>query len=96
MRITVSDNGDLVIPGDSVSGISPKPGDQFDFTTNPAGLESARARGRTGGRRRLMTGTKVEAAKQRLASGTAPREFASNLGVSIATLYRWFPAEDRI
>lgn len=60
-----------------------------------AGLESARARGRTGGRRRLMTGSKVEAAKQLLASGTPPREVASNLGVSIATLYRWVPAEDR-
>ena len=42
-----------------------------------------------------MTGSKVEAAKQLLASGTPPREVASNLGVSIATLYRWVPAEDR-
>jgi DNA invertase Pin-like site-specific DNA recombinase len=60
-----------------------------------AGLESARVRGRTGGRRRLMTESKVEAAKQLLARGTAPREVASNLGVSIATLYRWVPAEDQ-
>jgi DNA invertase Pin-like site-specific DNA recombinase len=59
-----------------------------------AGLESARARGRMGGRRRLMTDSKVEAAKQLLASGHVPREVASNLGVSVATLYRWVPASD--
>ncbi|MHB1525540.1 MAG: recombinase family protein [Candidatus Dormibacteria bacterium] len=60
-----------------------------------AGLDAARARGRTGGRRRLMTDSKVEAAKQLLASGHPPREVASNLGVSIATLYRSLPAGDR-
>jgi DNA invertase Pin-like site-specific DNA recombinase len=60
-----------------------------------AGLESARARGRTGGRRRVMTDSKVEAAKQLLANRTPPREVASNLGVSIATLYRWVPATAR-
>jgi hypothetical protein len=42
-----------------------------------------------------MTDTKVEAAKQLLASGQPPREVASNLGVSMATLYRWVPAADR-
>jgi DNA invertase Pin-like site-specific DNA recombinase len=60
-----------------------------------AGLESARARGRTGGRRRLMSDSKVEAAKQLLANRTPPREVASNLGVSVATLYRWVPATER-
>jgi DNA invertase Pin-like site-specific DNA recombinase len=60
-----------------------------------AGLESARARGRTEGRKRLMTDSKVEAAKQLLANRTPPREVASNLGVSVATLYRWLPAGDR-
>lgn len=57
-----------------------------------AGLETARAHGRIGGRRRVMTDSKVEAAKKLLSSGIAPREVASNLGVSIATLYRWIPA----
>jgi predicted DNA-binding transcriptional regulator AlpA len=38
-----------------------------------------------------MTDTKVEAAKQLL----PPREVASNLGVSMAALYRWVPAADR-
>jgi DNA invertase Pin-like site-specific DNA recombinase len=60
-----------------------------------AGLERARGRGRIGGRRRLMTDTKVEAAKQLLASGQPPREVASNLGVSMATLYSWVPTADR-
>jgi DNA invertase Pin-like site-specific DNA recombinase len=60
-----------------------------------AGLESARSRGRTGARRRLMTDRKVEAAKQLLANRTPPREVASDLGVSVATLYRWVPATER-
>ena len=34
-----------------------------------------------------MTDSKIEAAKHLLASGLPPREVASNLGVSIATLY---------
>jgi transposase-like protein len=42
-----------------------------------------------------MTDTKVEAAKQLLASGQPPREVASNLGVSMATLYSWVPTADR-
>ena len=36
-----------------------------------------------------MTDTKVEAAKQLLASGQPPREVSSNLRVSMATRYRW-------
>ena len=57
-----------------------------------AGLATARERGRTGGRRRIMTDGKVEAARQLLVSGLPPREVASTLGVSLATLYRWVPA----
>ncbi len=59
-----------------------------------AGLEAARARGRIGGRKRVMTDSKVDAAQKLLASGVPPREVASNLGVSVATLYRWLPAEE--
>jgi DNA invertase Pin-like site-specific DNA recombinase len=58
-----------------------------------AGSEFARVRGRTGGRRRLMTESKVEAAKQLLASRIPPCEVASNLGASISTLHRWLPAD---
>jgi len=57
-----------------------------------AGLEVARKLGRTGGRKRQMTETKVKAAKKLLASGVPARDVASNLGVSIPTLYRWVPA----
>lgn len=60
-----------------------------------AGLSAARNRGRVGGRRRIMTGSKIESARQLLASGMPPREVAQNLGVSIPTLYRWLPAGQR-
>ncbi len=60
-----------------------------------AGLEAAKARGRIGGRKRLMTSSKIESAKQLLASGIPPRDVATNLGVSIPTLYRWIPASSK-
>jgi DNA invertase Pin-like site-specific DNA recombinase len=61
-----------------------------------AGLESARKHGRIGGRRRLMTDTKVQAAKQLLVSGSPPQEVASSLGVSVATRHRWLPASEHL
>lgn len=57
-----------------------------------AGLEIARQLGRKGGRKRLMTPSKVESAKKLLANGVPPRDVAKNLGVSVPTLYRWIPA----
>lgn len=57
-----------------------------------AGLAAAKAKGRVGGRRRKMTQSKIESAKQLLSSGSLPRDVAENLGVSIPTLYRWLPA----
>ena len=57
-----------------------------------AGLEVARHLGRKGGRKRRMTDSKIESAKNLLASGVPPRDVARNLGVSVATLYRWVPA----
>lgn len=56
-----------------------------------AGLAVARARGRLGGRKRVMTESKVESAKHLLAGGLPPKEVAGNLSVSVATLYRWLP-----
>jgi DNA invertase Pin-like site-specific DNA recombinase len=61
-----------------------------------AGLQTARLQGRVGGRRRLMTESKVSAAQELLRSGRAARDVAAALGVSLATLYRWVPAEDRL
>ena len=57
-----------------------------------AGLEIARQLGRTGGRKRQMTDSKIKAAKKLLASGFPARDVAVNLGVSVPTLYRWLPA----
>jgi len=57
-----------------------------------AGLEIARQLGRRGGRKRQMTDSKIESAKQLLTNGVPPRDVAKNLGVSVPTLYRWVPA----
>lgn len=57
-----------------------------------AGLDAARRLGRIGGRRRLMTESKIKSAKKLLASGHSPKDVARDLGISIATLYRWIPA----
>ena len=57
-----------------------------------AGLDIARQLGRTGGRKRQMTDSKIKAAKKLLASGVPARDVAGNLGVSVPTLYRWLPA----
>ena len=57
-----------------------------------AGLAAAKAKGRIGGRKRKMTESKIESAKQLLSSGTLPKDVAQNLGISVPTLYRWIPA----
>lgn len=58
------------------------------------GLEVARLLGRKGGRKRLMTDSKIEFAKKLLAMGVPPRDVAKKLGVSVPTLYRWIPASE--
>jgi DNA invertase Pin-like site-specific DNA recombinase len=60
-----------------------------------AGLDVARQLGRKGGRKRQMTESKIKSAKKLLASGVPPRDVASNLGVSVPTLYRWIPASNK-
>ena len=60
-----------------------------------AGLEAARRQGRVGGRKRLMTDKKLNAAKKLLGSGTPHQEVAQILGISVPTLYRWLPAASR-
>jgi len=57
-----------------------------------AGLEAAKKLGRRGGRKRVMTDSKLTSAKKLLSSGVLPRDVAKDLGVSLATLYRWIPA----
>jgi len=60
-----------------------------------AGLAAAKAKGRVGGRKRKMTQSKIESAKQLLSSGSLPRDVAQNLGISVPTLYRWIPASNQ-
>ena len=57
-----------------------------------AGLAVARQLGRKWGRKRQMTESKIRSAKKLLATGVPPRDVATNLGVSVPTLYRWIPA----
>lgn len=61
-----------------------------------AGLEAAKKRGRVGGRKRLMTANKLEAAKKLFSEGMPPKDIAQSLGISIPTLYRWLPASERV
>lgn len=56
-----------------------------------AGLAAARARGRVGGRKEVLTESKMKSAKQLLAGGHHPKDVAKNLGVSLSTLYRKIP-----
>lgn len=60
-----------------------------------AGLAAARLAGKVGGRRPAMTPAKLEAARKMLDAGQAPKEVASVVGVSLATLYRHLPAGER-
>ena len=60
-----------------------------------AGLDAAKSQGRVGGRKRVMSESKLESAKKLLAAGAAPRDVAADLGVSVPTLYRWIPASER-
>jgi DNA invertase Pin-like site-specific DNA recombinase len=61
-----------------------------------AGLAAARQRGRIGGRPKLMTGEKIQAAIKLLATGTPPRDVARILAVSVPTLYRHCPGSRRM
>ncbi len=57
-----------------------------------AGLKAARKLGRVGGRRRVMTDSKIKSAKKLLVTGMLPKDVAADLGISVPTLYRWIPA----
>lgn len=58
-----------------------------------AGLNAAAAKGKKGGRKKVMDESKIASARALLSSGIAPRDVAKNLGVSVATLYRYLPAD---
>ncbi len=56
-----------------------------------AGLDAAKKLGRVGGRKRVMSESKLANAKKLLEAGALSRDVAKDLGVSLATLYRWIP-----
>ena len=59
-----------------------------------AGLAAARARGRAGGRPRLMTRAKLRMAMAMMADrGNAASDVAEQLGVSLSTLYAYVDGE---
>jgi DNA invertase Pin-like site-specific DNA recombinase len=59
-----------------------------------AGLSAARARGRAGGRPRVMTKQKLKAAMAMMADReNAARDVAAQLGVSLSTLYAYVDAK---
>jgi DNA invertase Pin-like site-specific DNA recombinase len=59
-----------------------------------AGLIAARRRNRIGGRRKVLTGAKLDQAREMKASGRyTVREIAEVVGVSAATLYRYLPED---
>ncbi len=53
-----------------------------------AGLTAARARGRVGGRKTVLTPAKERQARRLLAEGATKAEVAGVVGVSVSTLYR--------
>jgi DNA invertase Pin-like site-specific DNA recombinase len=60
-----------------------------------AGLAAARARGRRGGRRRALSARDVQRAAAYFAQGLGATEIAAILGVSVPTIYRAVPPEQR-
>lgn len=62
-----------------------------------AGLAARRGKGGGGGGRKpVLTPKKKEQARKLLGAGERPRDVAELVGVSLATLYRRFPASERV
>ncbi|EKN6367540.1 recombinase family protein [Yersinia enterocolitica] len=60
-----------------------------------AGLVAAKAEGRIGGRRRIMTTEVVERARRMFANGASLHQVALVLDVSPKTIYKYIPAEEQ-
>jgi DNA invertase Pin-like site-specific DNA recombinase len=58
-----------------------------------AGLQSARARGRKGGRRSALTPKQLQIAQQLYDAKTPVNEICETLGISRATFYRYVTGE---
>jgi DNA invertase Pin-like site-specific DNA recombinase len=92
-----------ILTGTLAGSYSPKGEGEFFFTMmvafaelerdmiverTRAGLDAAKAQGRTGGRPTVMDADKLAAAKARRAKGESVTAVAKAMGVSRATLYR--------
>lgn len=60
-----------------------------------AGLQAARKVGKIGGRRSVMTPAKKQAALALMAENVPSKDIAASIGVSLATLYRHLPTDER-
>ncbi|HCX00642.1 MAG TPA: DNA-invertase, partial [Pantoea sp.] len=58
-----------------------------------AGLAAARAKGRMGGRPRVLTPDEVEQISRLLAKGHTRQQLAIIYNVALSTLYKYFPAK---
>ena len=61
-----------------------------------AGLEAARARGRVGGRPKVMSDDRIAVARSLLADGRTVDQVAATLGVSRRSVYRYLGDGDRV
>ncbi|CNI05096.1 recombinase family protein [Yersinia ruckeri] len=61
-----------------------------------AGLAAARAEGRIGGRRRIMTDEVIERARRMFAQGATLHQVALVLEVSPKTIYKYIPAAEQL
>jgi DNA invertase Pin-like site-specific DNA recombinase len=66
---------------------------QIIIERTQAGLASARARGRIGGRPTVMTPTKILATRRLIHAGGSVDEISGSLGVSRASIYRYLQRE---
>ena len=57
-----------------------------------AALRIAASQGRVGGRQKVMTADRLDAAERLIAGGMKPSKVATTIGVSVPTLYRHLPA----
>jgi len=66
---------------------------QIIIERTQAGLASARARGRIGGRPTVMTPAKISATRRLVQAGGSVEEVSGSLGVSRASIYRYLQRE---
>lgn len=61
-----------------------------------AGLAAARAKGRIGGRKRVMTEEVVGRAQRMLANGASRQQIAEIYNVGVKTIYKYLPVASKL